>query len=224
MTLYLSTHLGSMVTTSLKPYNKGDSKAQVATECINNRALSRRLQTLHQNRDRHDNLGGLSVMKIWGLASIINDGLIVTCVSVHPGDMPEYITPSLESSTLVFASDTSDDQGSTFPWLDVPAVWDVSTVQETIINATLDYSSVEVNASGGFSERIRTAVHAAKNLLVPQYDSRFVQIVDERCAICEEAIPFDSLTEATCNDGHQCSKYKPPFQIHINLSLATNDS
>ena len=60
---------------------------------------------------KHD-LGGLSVMKTWGLAS--SGGFVAACVTVHPGDMVEYTIQSVERSAIVF--DEIDNQERRFPW------------------------------------------------------------------------------------------------------------
>lgn len=195
-----------MAIISLKILEAGDANVQVAIERIKVRALKRRLQRLHQDHDRQENLGGMSCMKTWGLASIPNDGLVAACVSIHPGDMPEYVIPSLEKSTLVFASDTSEDRLISFPWLDIPAVWDVVTTQRAVLDAILDYSNVTNSMASGFSHRIIAAASGALRYLAPEDDNEPIT-TDETCAICKASIPFESLTEACCNQGHQCSEF-----------------
>lgn len=62
--------------------------------------------------DHGHDLGGLSVMKTWGLASL--GGYVAACVTVHPGDMVEYTIQSLERSTMVFG--VTDNQQRRYPW------------------------------------------------------------------------------------------------------------
>ena len=62
--------------------------------------------------DHGHDLGGLSVMKTWGLASL--GGYIAACVTIHPGDMVEYTTQSRERSTIVFGE--IDNRERPFPW------------------------------------------------------------------------------------------------------------
>ena len=146
-------------------------------------------------------------MKTWGLASMPDNGLISSCISFHPGDMPEYVTPSLEKSMVIFASDTSEDRLETFPWLEVPVVWDVITTQRTIIDAISDYSNVTNCKRSLFSDRIRAAALAAEKHLTHMDGDEKMEALEENCAICNERIPFEGLTEASCGQGHECSKF-----------------
>ncbi|KAL8789150.1 MAG: hypothetical protein Q9195_006971 [Heterodermia aff. obscurata] len=179
-------------------------------DSVHNRALKRRLQQLHQDHDRQENLGGLSLMKSWGLASIPQDGLVTACISLHPGDMPEYVTPALEKSVIVFASDISEDRTETFPWQEVPVVWDVTTTQKAIIEAVSDYNKFTNGTSTDFSIKISAAASAAEHFLADT-DDKQRETIDELCAICEDTIPFDSLTQASCLQGHQCSELMDLF-------------
>ena len=206
LTLYLFTHLSNMAIFSLDITKVDGGKAEISIKHVEHRALYRKLQQLHQDYDRQENLGGLSFMKTWGLASMPSEGLISICVSTHPGDMPEYVIPSLEKSTIIFASDTSEDQTDAFPWQSIPAVWDVSTTQKTILEAIFDYANMMDSTPSEFSRRIRGAATAVAEFLAPEHDSERTTTFDEACGICEDVIPFESLTEASCRRGHQCSK------------------
>lgn len=207
LTLYLSTHLSSMAAVSLRDSKGSKRKDRITANSINDRALRKKLQQLHQDHDRQENLGGLSVMKTWGLASMPENGLISSCVSFHPGDMPEYVTPSLEKSMVVFASDTSEDRLETFPWLEVPVVWDVITTQRTILDAISDYSNVANCTRSLFSDRIRAAALAADKCVTHRDGDEPMETIEENCAICDERLPFERLTEASCGQGHECGKF-----------------
>ena len=205
LTLYLSTHLSNLATLSLKKRQNGNGETRLVMDSVHNRSLKRRLQHLHQEHDRQENLGGLSLMKSWGLASIPQDGLVTACISLHPGDMPEYVTPSLEKSVIVFASDISEDRTETFPWQEVPVVWDITTTQKAIIEAVSDYNKFANTTSTDLSLRISAAASAAEQLLAHP-DDKQRDTIDESCAICRDSIPFESLTQASCLQGHQCSE------------------
>lgn len=205
LTLYLSTHLSNIAALSLKKRKNGNGGTRLVMDSIHNRSLKRRLQQLHQDHDRQENLGGLSLMKSWGLASIPQDGLVTACVSLHPGDMPEFITPSLEKSVIVFASDISEDRTETFPWQEVPVVWDVTTTQKAIIEAVSDYNKLANGTLTDLGVRISAAASAAEYFLA-HTDDKQRETIDESCAICRDTIPFESLTQASCLQGHQCSE------------------
>ena len=217
LTLYLSTHLSSVATLNLKKRKNSNGETRLVMDPIQNRSLKRRLQQLHQDHDREENLGGLSLMKSWGLASIPQDGLVTACISLHPGDMPEYVTPSLEKSVIVFASDISEDRTETFPWQEVPVVWDVTTTQKAIIEGVSDYNRLANGTSTELSVRISAAATAAEYFLAYTNDKQRENI-DESCAICKDAIPFESLTKASCLQGHQCSELIGLVQTLPSLS------
>ena len=205
LTLYISTHSSDMAVFSLIMTENNNEKAQFALKRNEHRALTQKLQRLHQEYDRRENLGGLSIMKTWGLASIPNESLLSACISIHPGDMPEYIIPSMEKSIVVFASDTSEDQLDTFPWQSIPAVWDVKSTQSTILEAISGYASVANRTPSDFSSRIEYAATAVVHFLDREKDSEKTTF-EEFCAICNSMIPLESLTEASCLHGHQCGK------------------
>ena len=75
-------------------------------------SLESRMSDCRTRFDHGHDLGDLSVMKTWGLAS--SGGYIAACVSLHPGDMVEYTIQSVERSTLVFAE--VDNRERRFPW------------------------------------------------------------------------------------------------------------
>lgn len=191
--------------------SKSDNNAEITIRSVGHRALKKKLQRLHQEYDRRENLGGLSVMKTWGLASIPNEGLVCACISTHAGDMPEYIIPSYEKCTVVFASDTSEDQLDTFPWQGIPVVWDVSSTQKAILEAISDYAQIANSMPSEFSSRIQGAAKAAADFLGHEESNDRATMFDEACTICDAVIPFESLNEASCLRGHQCSMSPFPF-------------
>lgn len=75
-------------------------------------SLQSRMSDCRLRFDHGHDLGDLSVMKTWGLASA--GGYIAACVSVHPGDMVEYTIQSEERSTIVFGE--VDTRERRFPW------------------------------------------------------------------------------------------------------------
>lgn len=54
----------------------------------------------------HD-LGDTGVLKSWGLAISPIGGWIAACISVHPGDMVEYLTLSQQQSIISFSCPAS---------------------------------------------------------------------------------------------------------------------
>lgn len=104
--MYITTHLSHLEV--LKHTPTGEPKW---TTCADT-SLQSRMSDCRMGFDNVHDLGGLSVMKTWGLASL--GGYIAACVTVHPGDMVEYTTTSLERSTILFGQ--VDDKERRFPW------------------------------------------------------------------------------------------------------------
>lgn len=183
------------------------TRLQCTTEWLESSPLVRKLQTLLNQEDRRRNLGGLAVLKTWGLASLPNTDIVAACVSVHGGDMPEYSLPSKERSTVLFISDGGQE---VFQWQDVrPPIKDVSIVQKDILKKISHYESVDNKISSSFSWRISQAASAARKLLAPVVDSR-VHVdpaMEENCSICSQEILFEGLIEAACSQGHQFGKF-----------------
>lgn len=209
-----------MAILSLVMTQSNDGKALIAMKPVEHRALMQKLRQLHQEYDCRENLGGLSIMRTWGLASIPNESLISACISIHPGDMPEYVIPSYEKSMVVFASDTSEDQLDTFPWQSIPAAWDFRTTQSTILGAISGYASVANSTPSEFSRRIEDAAAAVATFVDHENYSEKIAF-NEVCAICDSIIPLESPIEASCLRGHQCSKsfHYYRLQNHFNWSI-----
>ena len=219
LTLYFVTHLSEIATISFVTNADDGANAQIVTKSIEDRDLQRKLKLLRENYDRRENLGGFSIMKSWGLASMPKEGLVTACISVHPGDMPEYIIPSVEKSTLLFASDTSEDRRDAFPWQNTPAVWDVDDTQKTILDAIIEYAKTSNRLSSDLSVHINDAATAALHRFLHEDDEDRTVTSNETCAICESTILFENLTEASCLRGHQCGELTI-FNKALNLKRA----
>lgn len=80
--------------------------------------LRNQIEGFRSKFDLDHDLGGMSVAKVWGIASYRD--WVVAIFTVHPTDMVEYITASQERSRLVFAPPTTLDgqteSGSRMPW------------------------------------------------------------------------------------------------------------
>jgi hypothetical protein len=62
-------------------------------------------------------LGGLALARTWGLATY--DGWVAAAFTMHPGDMPEYTTPT-DAQTVVVFSTSGDTESSLFQPPSVP--------------------------------------------------------------------------------------------------------
>ncbi|KAL9614012.1 MAG: hypothetical protein Q9167_001492 [Letrouitia subvulpina] len=61
--------------------------------------LQDRMRDLHMDWDQRNDMGGLSIMKTWGVASWGSS--VASCVTFHPGDMFEYTLPKYESCVVI---------------------------------------------------------------------------------------------------------------------------
>jgi hypothetical protein len=80
----------------------------------------RQVQSARDRFDVENDLGGLAISKIWGLASI--DKLVAVCFTLHPGDMVEYLTAADERTTIAFASVDKEEARTgrpTIPWAEL---------------------------------------------------------------------------------------------------------
>lgn len=183
------------------------STVRYTTEWLERSPLVRKLQNFLKQEDRRRNLGGLAVLKTWGLASLPNTDIVAACVSVHGGDMPEYSLPSKERSTVLF---TADGGQEVFPWQNVrPPIKDISVVQKDILKKISHYELIDNQVSSAFSRRIFQAASAARKLLAPNEASglHLVPALEESCSICSQEILFEGLIEAACSQGHQFGKF-----------------
>lgn len=205
--LYIATHLSRMAAFKISTEFNDQTIPQCTTKRVESPPLVRKLQTLLNQEDRRRNLGGLAVLKTWGLASLPNTDIVAACISIHGGDMPEYSLPSKERSTVLFASDGGQE---TFPWQDVPpSVKDVSIVQKDILRKISHYDSIEEQIGSAFSWRISQAASAAGKLLdrVEGSGEQVASSLEENCSICSQKILFKGLIEAACSQGHQFGKF-----------------
>lgn len=79
-------------------------------------------------------------MKTWGLAAL--GGFIAACITLHPGDMPEYLIPSQERTTIVFSTHGLSDPSSKrdfFPWEVRARSENIAVIQGAILDTVLEY-------------------------------------------------------------------------------------
>ena len=73
-------------------------------------------------------------MKTWGLASL--DRYVAACITLHPGDMPEYYIPSQERAIIVFSAHGFGDPSAKlefFSWDVDQEIEDGTKAQSTIV-------------------------------------------------------------------------------------------
>ena len=201
--LYVATHLSRIAALRITKAGTSERGFPARIEAIPNPTLQMKLLSVQEIKDRSRNWGGLSVVKTWGLASLPNNGIVGACISVHPGDAPQYLMPSEERSTIIF---TSDKEEESFPWQKDWEVKDACVTQETVLEATFSYQRTQGLTPSTFSDRITKAAIAARQLLNNHNITDEQDHLVESCPFCSQDIPFESLVEACCSGGHQFSK------------------
>ena len=93
----------SSVTTTLKL-----DTFQYASEGSTGCPFQKQLSKSRRSYENKHGLDGHSKVRTWGLGTHTGD--VVTCVTFHPSDMIEYVTPALEQSTLMFSCRTSQQR------------------------------------------------------------------------------------------------------------------
>lgn len=258
--MYLSTHLSRIETIKLRTY---DLESGISWECLPQSTLHKQMLRFQSGHDRREDLGGLSVMKTWGLASF--KGYIAACITIHPGDMAEYYMASQQRASIVFSLHGLKDTSAhleAFPWEFDAEIQDEARHQAAIVESVLKYEQVHGTIQNDIDykiiyaaviasmliwddarlDRLLTAQRALLRLArivqldlspelfcldylqtdslgIEQARSRIREITGHRsqedlsvpaarelfelCSFCDQAIRWESLTEAYCTAGHQ---------------------
>lgn len=196
-----------------------------------NPELKKRVEEARIDFDSHHSLAGNSRIREWGRdCSGVQD---VACVTIHPSDMAEYTTASMEKCTLIFAprinvSDCHHKKLTVSPadalfritswtlsaWGDIPLAL---TIDRRLLGISASYAAsrdnemLRLKAQTAFS-RLRETSKAV--LDQDQMDVDEPEVMDalassdiETCLICEALIPFDEshISKARCEMGHTYS-------------------
>lgn len=218
VSLYVITHLSRMAAFRIAELSI-EVPYSVMVESMSDPALQLKLQSFQDFEDRRKDLGGLSVVKTWGLASLSGSDVVAACASIHAGDTPEYPLRSQEHCTIVFASDSCQE---IFPWQEEVTANDANPVQNKVIEAVFAYKQMKGLAQSAFSDRIFKATAAARSILHKDDDTTEQDTFVEECQICGQSIPFESPVEASCANGHQYSKFPTRFG-HLALRSKTSN-
>ena len=195
-----------MTAVEASPRSDGEGKLQIEGRRLEHHILEQKLRTLRQTEDRRQNLGGLAVLKTWGLASLPKCSIVAACVNVRGGDMPIYTIRSKDDSVIVFASEAGQDR---FPWQQILLENSESATRESILHGVSQYWAIKPRNQSAFSKRIAQAARSSKRLLNLDENLGDVDELFERCSICSQEIPFTGLVEAACVQGHQFGMLEP---------------
>lgn len=196
--MYLSTHLSHIETIKLRTYGPENdiSWERLPQSTLHNQMI--RYQSAH---DRREDLGGVSVMKTWGLASF--RGYIAACITVHPGDMAEYYMASQQRATVVFSlhglKDSSADFES-FPWEFDPEIQDEARHQVAIVETVFKYEKSHGTVQNEIDHKIIYAAVVASMLIWDEARLERLMIAQRALLRLEGIVQLDLSPELSCLD------------------------
>lgn len=98
------------------------------------------MQQIRSQFDDQNELGGLSIIKTWGLVSL--DSHVAACITLHPGDMAEYTISSQERATIIFNTHRANNpnpKNEYFSWEADLVTEDCKKSQSKIINSIIEF-------------------------------------------------------------------------------------
>lgn len=156
---------------------------------------------LRDRFDRREEFGGLSNMKTWGIAAL--GGYIAACITLHPGDMPEYVIPSQERSTIVFSTHGLSDPSSKrdfFPWEVRARSENVAVIQSAILDTVLEYEQREDFTPSTLSNKITYAAIMASTLVWDSARPERLQLARSAAIRLAKSGEVDLSPEIECLD------------------------
>ena len=196
--MYLSTHLSRIETIKLRTYGPEND---VSWECLPQSTLHNQMIRHQSAHDRREDLGGLSVMKTWGLASF--RGYIAACITFHPGDMAEYYMASQQRATVVFSlhglKDSSADFES-FPWEFDPEIQDEARHQVAIVETIFKYEKSHGTVQNEIDHKIIYAAVVASMLIWDEARLERLMIAQRALLRLERIVQLDLSPEFSCLD------------------------
>lgn len=153
-----------------------------------------------QNRyDRRNELGGLSYIKTWGLASL--DRYVAACITLHPGDMPEYYIPSQERAIIVFSAHGFEDPSSkveSFSWDVDQDIEDGTEAQSTIIDTVFEYERLEIYLQSELGHKIIYGAIIASMLIWDEARSQRLLVAERVLLHLAQLVAVDLTPENAC--------------------------
>jgi Transcription factor IIIC subunit delta N-term len=201
-----------------------------------NAELKKKMEEARIDFDSNHSLDGNSAVRVWGFASA--KAQEAACVTIHPSDMVEYTTPSMENCTLLFAPRASLGDGdhllrrttsSPANVLQAVTKWTLSAMNVVPLTLPIDRFLLGVSATyaaqlddEAMVLKAQSAFSRLRETSDLQLDSDQMDVDEaapsvsltasdiETCLICESLILFDehNLVTASCDTGHQYSMYR----------------
>jgi Transcription factor IIIC subunit delta N-term len=196
--------------------------------------LEKKIEEARTEFDTAHGLYGNSITRKWGYASSKNQDAV--CITLHPSDMVEYTTASMERSTILFATKAHSTDAahlSEIATTDSQAVhlrvinWILRAADDILPTSPTDRYLVGIAASYAVyigddttKQQAQLAITRLGQSTGSDIDQDEMDVDEplsndsltgsdiEKCLICEALIPFeeDNLRVARCDTGHQYSK------------------
>ena len=156
---------------------------------------------LQDRFDRREEFGGLSIMKTWGLATF--GDYVAACITLHPGDMPEYLIPSQERATIVFSTHGLSNPSSKreyFPWEAKAKVKseNVSVVQSAILDTIFKYEQYKDLKHSTLGNKIIYAAIMASTLVWDSAKPERLQLAKSAAERLSKSAEVDLSPEIEC--------------------------
>ena len=138
-------------------------------------------------------------MKTWGLASL--DHYVAACITLHPGDMPEYYIPSQERAIIVFSAHGFGDPSNKlefFSWDVDQEIEDGTKAQSTIVDTIFEYERLQIYVQSELGNRIIYGAIIASMLLWDEARSQRLLVAERVLLHLAHLVAVDLTPEITC--------------------------
>ena len=128
--------------------------------------LHKQALQLRVRYDRENDYGGLTTIKFWGTATYKDYAAI--CVTLHPGDLVDYLLPSEERATLLFSvcgTNSLDMKLETFEWEIDSETGETESTHTAVLDVIFKLERQSNIELGGLSNRIIYGAACASMLL-----------------------------------------------------------
>lgn len=193
---YLSTHLSHVEVVKLTTHSQ---ESGLRWERLPQSTLQKQMLRNQRRFDRKHELGGLSLMKTWGLASL--EGYIAACITLHPGDMAEYFIPSNERAIIVFSAHGLKDCSAnleSFSWDIDPEVKDGIETLISILDVTFEYEQLQQAFQSKTDKRIIYAAVIASMLVWDKARMKRLLTAEHALVRLASLIEVDLTPEIDC--------------------------
>lgn len=237
--LYLTTHLSHIEVVKIQRNIHNPRGTGLICESSAPPTLERRMIKIRDRFDRREGFGGLSIMKTWGLATF--GDYVAACITLHPGDMPEYLIPSQERATIVFSVHGLSDPSSKreyFPWEARAKVKseNVPMVQSAILDTIFKYEPYKDLKPSALGNKIIYAAIMASTLVWDSARPERLQLAKSAAERLSKSAEVDLSPEIEClnillsdnvtqgDDNHNSSAAKALLQQAMRRRSETSSS